>query len=103
MAESIRETKTDSCGWRLAGSIWPTAEVDKTLAMKFFFWEGGVYTSQFPVDPFFFDFASLLLSPATRPIHFLSESPEHLLGLVMGAQLSHCFPSEAANNLLCGP
>lgn len=36
-------------------------------------------------------------------IHFLYKSPEHLFGLVMGDQLSHCFPYEVANNLLGGP
>lgn len=59
--------------------------------------------------------SSLRTSPASpgsiqlfpRPnqiaIHFLYQSPEHLFGLVMGAQLSHYFSHEAANNLLCGP
>lgn len=41
-------------------------------------------------------------SPFLFSIHFLCKSPEHLFGRVMGAQLSRCFPNEAANNLLCG-
>lgn len=41
--------------------------------------------------------------PNKIAIHFLYKSPAHLFGLVMGGQLSHCFPYEVANNLLCGP
>lgn len=48
---------------------------------------------------------SLLLFPQPNKIavHFRFESPEHLSGLVMAAQLAPCFPDEVANNLLGGP
>lgn len=48
---------------------------------------------------------SLQLFPLSNKIatHFLCKSPEHLFGLVMGDQLSHCFPYEVASNLLGGP
>lgn len=100
--------ETDSCGRRIVESIWPTSVADSGLVMKSL----GFYINIFI---FFFFAASVIplhpflphhLPPSVVPvfsIHFLCKSPEHLFGLVMGAQLSHCFPYEAANNLLCGP
>lgn len=105
--------ETDSCGLRIVESIWPTSEADKGLLMKslssciniliHFFCLHHPSASLSSTSPL-----SLCLPPPPPvvplfSVHFLSKSPEHLFGLVMGAQLSHCLPYEAANNLLCGP
>lgn len=98
--------ETDSCGLRIVESIWPTSEADGALVMKSLSSCISVLIHFFLSSPCILFFHITSLPPALPPsisIHFLSKSPEHLFGLVMGAQLSRSFPYEAANNLLCGP
>lgn len=102
--------ETDSCGLRIVESIWFTSEADRGLLMMYLSSCINVLihfsASIIPLHPFLPRHLFPSVSSPAVPlfsIHFLSKSPEHLFGLVMGAQLSLFFPYEGANNLVCGP